>query len=472
MLVRFIRALFSAGEQSPVDDQVDPLERQELEGRVKKLEVETRLLEQQLTRRARFLETLKVVASVSGFFAAIVALVGFLQSAKAAREVRVEERFGRALQLVGDGDPSARVAGVVSLSTFVHTGESAHAREALLALTNVLAVEPTLPVRNAIVASVESIDATEFPRSELDGALISLVQLSRGLVQEGNLLRERRDNFFLPPEAGTVESRAVSVASAIAALLRKGARSPDLSRIYLAKTNLRELDLAGTRFDGAILVGSDFRGAVLERSVFDNADLEDVSFRRARLGGAWFRHALDSSSNDFHRNFIQAQIKRRVEALPAADEAINLLILGADFTCADLHGANFTGYPVLPVFPDELESGMTVLRTSFRGADLSNANFEVVRTYGIGYRESNLGELFPTMNVGNMRVATRFATRDGVVDGRAPFRPAEGFTKPLETLAFQFSGSNWQSARMAVAMRQALVAANASNGVPGRNCDE
>jgi hypothetical protein len=136
-------------------------------------------------------------------------------------------------------------------------------------------------VRNAIVASLEALDVSIVDAAARDRALRSLVLVSRGLVQEGDLWRLRRDSPYFAPPHESVEARAVSVATAIMALLKKGVRISDMSRIYLAGADLRRLDLSGMTFDDAILAWSDLSDAKLVKASFKDADLEST-FCRSR----------------------------------------------------------------------------------------------------------------------------------------------------------------------------------------------
>src|ERR1051326_3744551 len=248
---------------------------EERRARIAKLHAETALLNLQLSPAERRRDRIKSIAGVSGVVTATAALLALLlstyqwfRSDKLNRDVRVEERLERALKLLGDTAPAARLAGVATLASFLRDIDDAHAPQVLLALTNSLSIESSLTVRNAIVTTFTGVNPKVVKSSQLDETLVSLVQISRGLVQEGNLWRTRRDNLYFSPSPDTIEARAVSVAQALCALLRAGAKAQDLTRIYLAGMDLNHISLPGVKFDDSILAGCAFRHANLRQASF------------------------------------------------------------------------------------------------------------------------------------------------------------------------------------------------------------
>jgi hypothetical protein len=293
----------------------------EQKARIDKLSAKAQVLQYQLSLPAQRNERLKAIANLAGLITGVTAILGLIfsiwqssRSANVAREFQTEERFHRSLALLGESAPSARLAAVVSLNGFLGGDHEKQVPQVLLAFASTLALESSQAVRNALVAAIENLEPGTVKKRELDNALSYLIQVSRGLVLEGNLWRERRDNFYFPPQPDTVEARAVSVAAAIVALLRKNARANDMSRAYLAGEDFRNLDLEGVSFDDSILASSDFRNAILEHASFIDADLDTVAFNGARLRGARLRQTVKLSlGRELHHDYVDEQIRRRLK---------------------------------------------------------------------------------------------------------------------------------------------------------------
>src|SRR4051794_40774571 len=103
----------------------DELGQAEAEARIRKLQAETLVLQEQLSVRTRRQENWRLLAGIGGLATAIVALTGlftsayqWFRSAEAARQVRIEERLDHGLKLMGENSASARLAGVISVSAF------------------------------------------------------------------------------------------------------------------------------------------------------------------------------------------------------------------------------------------------------------------------------------------------------------------------------------------------------------------
>src|SRR6266850_1928353 len=258
------------------------LEQREAEARIAKLEVEKQVLSFQLSRKYERRELLRTLAGLGGLLAAVVAIATFVfsawrwqQESYDTRQLKIEERFDRALESLGKDSSSSRLGGVVSLKSFLtQDNKERHAR-VLLSLSHALALERDPIVRDATVEVFAGIDSQIVEKTVLNEALNSLIGLNRAFYREANLNRDRvASNTY--PKIDSIEALAQSNSVAIVALLRKGARVQDLSRIYCVRCDFSKMDLKSTTFEDLILESADFRAAILTDSSFNRADLENT----------------------------------------------------------------------------------------------------------------------------------------------------------------------------------------------------
>ncbi|PWG63255.1 DUF2169 family type VI secretion system accessory protein [Spiribacter halobius] len=180
----------------------------------------------------------------------------------------------------------------------------------------------------------------------------------------------------------------------------------DLASAFLRDAVLREAILTGADFGGA-----DLRGAILERvsaadADFTGARMEGCSFRAAMLSGAWLSSAAldgaDFQGSDCTDLQLDGTSLRRAR-FPDADittlrgsagadfsdadfrgshgrEAVfeGCVLDGADFSCADLEGANFIH--------------CSAVDADFTAADMPFARFTLARCRGARFDSANLFE--------------------------------------------------------------------------------
>lgn len=348
------------------------------------------MLEFQASSRGQRREYLKTVAGVGALITGFAALLGiavsayqYVRAADATREVRIEERLDRALALLGSETAATRLAGVVSLTSFLSVANERQANQSLLAITRAVGLEPSAAVRGAIVSTLS--ETSRLSPAQRNAALGTLAQVSRALVEEGRLRVTWRERGNAAPAHESAEARAISVATAIQALLRAGARTHDMSGIYLVGADLSRINLDGTLFRDAILAKTSFASASLVGASFEGADLEGVSFHSALLKRANFRSAGPYES-DTEVAYISAQLRALSrDKLGSKDSTIDIYeVDGPDFTCADLTGSDFTGHPLY--IWTELKTPRDVsvdLDTSFRWARLADAKFSDPTSVGL-----------------------------------------------------------------------------------------
>lgn len=447
------------------------LDIEEQRARIQKLRAETELATLQLSRAHQGYERMKAIAAIGGLVTGIAAVLGlllstvqWLRSEESARQLQIEERLDHSLALLGGENAATRLAAVVSLGSFLKRN-SPHSSAALQALTNALAIEESITVRNAIVATIQRVDSAGVSDVELSGALESLLLVSRGLVAEGDLWNNRRTSVFATPAHNTVESRALSVAAAISILLHKGARSSDMSRIYLSSVDLSDLDLAGTRWDDAILPWTDFSNCDLSGASFKDSDLESTLFVKARLARADFGVSADPLAAKRRFNYVRTQMHRSQTMAHQVRAQERFTIHGPDFSCADLAGADFSGHPLVPIYLNEYE-GAVDSYASFLNANLTGATFSRLRGFGIvRVGQSADAQPFPTVGSSAGWGSTdQYATTEFELRKDGPLRAGwESYTEALKALSNAFGGSNWRAARFDQSVYEALDKLNVYN---------
>jgi uncharacterized protein YjbI with pentapeptide repeats len=425
------------------------LDKQEQSERIKnlrsaneKLEKEKLLLDLQLSKGRRRKETLQSVAGFGGVVTAFVAIVGlilssyqWLQNTEASRQTRIEEQLGSTLRQLGDQTEQQRVYAAVLLRTFLTGSDARRDAQVLSAYTNGLAVEKSRAVRNAMLSSLQNLDEKLLRKELLNRALEDLIQANRSLVQEGSLWTTHRDDYsnFAPED--TAEARADSVAAATAILLRKEAKTKDLSGVYLANVDLSGLDLSDVSFERAVLSRANFGKGTLKRSGFNDADLRGTSFVSADLRGAMFKQGSN--------NYLFRLVQQGKE------------ISGPNFRCADLREASFSGHPLvpLPTFRQIDESGFEVLFHEdgwrFEGSLLDRTNFSEILAFGgiPDDRDPDCPFIFSSVTsvpVRNRNDGLQFF--EGVMGESGDKKGSNLCRSDLMIFSGRFNGTNWDAA--------------------------
>jgi uncharacterized protein YjbI with pentapeptide repeats len=318
----------------------------------RKLQLETRELEQNTGGWSRFLESLKAAAGIAALAAL---LVGFLQL-RDARRSRDDERFDRAVSRLGSVSPTERLSGVAGLELFLEPAESERHRATLRFLVNALASEKDSIVSASIVSSLSRLTPLQVSRGDLNDALETLRDRNRTLYLDHRTsvksfpTKNWDETYIVEGDSdGLTPLRAT--AAAMTAMIRNRVKIPDLSGIYCVRCDFTgktwemmnpnfskvadfanadpttTLDLSGTDFDGSILKGSNFIGVNLRGASFDSSDVLGTNFSGADLAGAKF---TDFGHHEYATNSMEIAGQTYPPAFP-------------DFTCADLSGADFTG---------------------------------------------------------------------------------------------------------------------------------
>ena len=434
----------------------------EQRARIKKLRLEKEALLYQQTDKYRRQEWIKTLTGAGTLVTATVALLGILfsgyqwgEKSKDDERTRAQERLDRALLLLADKEQAQRLAGVVSLKSFLDREDPSHIDQVLLAFASTLAIEGSLPVRNAIVSALADVDAEAVGKSHLDRALKALCETSRGLMRSGDLMtgrlsRNRQDEVFKETLA-----KAQSTATAISVTLRNGARIVDMAGIYLGDADISGLSMPGTRFDDSVLERTDFSGSDLLGSSFIGSEFAGARFIAADLRNAVF--GLEKSQEELRLpfNFVADRMSDWARFRAHQNDAKELLwIEGPDFRCADLRGADFTGIPIFDMSSDKpptQDDILVVLGFDFDGANLEGTDFQAARIFGWSNGDRGKDSIIQTgsstsYTVGEDRLFTSWLRPETRItaNGMALHRVALG------RLGSMFRATNWQSAKLPI----------------------
>jgi uncharacterized protein YjbI with pentapeptide repeats len=443
------------------------IEDRQKEAGLEKILIETQLLREQLTPSYRRRETIKVIAGTSGLVLALVGVIGgllsiasWLSDSRQNRELRIEERLDKALQSLADKEPNKRLAGVVSLRSFLPEADHNRQAQVILALVNSLALEDNPTVQNAINSVFQDADL-KIETDVLNRGLKALLQMNRGLMKEGDFAHKSRSAAYHSP-TDKILSRIQPTAEAIALFLRKGATAPDMSGVYLGSTDLSGVDLSKynfsnsvlweTNFTNATLSGANFNGAVLENTLFISADL-----RAARL-------ALDAgTANQTPESYVQRQV--------ANADSDTIVVYGPHFECADLRGADFSGHDLFGVVDEGLKSVKFYYFTPyFTGANLAGADFRSINVFGVadeGFRWFDLPFPFDKQRGFQFenKPYTFYSTN---ISKDVPLsNPAVQFSTSLKRIEQSFEISNWRSAQLPRALKELLEKASVAEVAGG-----
>lgn len=432
----------------------------ERDARLKKLALETALLERQLSTRFEKLERRKANVAIVGFLAPLVAVAAlvmssyqWIEASRRAADSTVNDHIAREVDQLGSQATTARLTAVASLSSLV-TERGARQRHVFQALIGDLAVDDSPLVRSAILTALKQPIASMVSKTELDALLNSALGMSRAVVRDGQL-RQHRLHMLDNAPTSPAEYRAEDVASAIQILLRQGGRSRDFSETYLWGADFRHLDLQGANFDGAILTHALFDDANITRASFNNAYLDSTSFVRAQASFTRFDQAVrsDVPSNEAALPYAGNQtVDLQSRSLPGR----GFMYEGPNFDCADLRNSTFRNHPLFLFLPDDLGShGLQT--TSFRGARLDDADFRTVYAIGALPRgEDTLPrDLFFIWSGGSSRdggpwvFEASFDTDSPTFAAGVPSDATRRrFANSLSELRDSFAGAQWQHAKL------------------------
>jgi len=381
--------------EEPSRDQASPDSR-EGELRCRKLELEIQQLRRQASAKSFWLEVAKITGPAALLGLMMTIYIGATQLRQAQR-ARDDDRFDRAVARLASPRTTERVAGVVGLQLFLGPDQRDRHRATLQFLSNALVTEQDATERQAILDTFARLTPEEVGQDVLNATLETLRDMNRRLFA---LRREKEAAQKFAALTGTAKkaiaehgaedsasdedlSALRATASAIAVLVRRGARTKDLSEIYCDKCDFsgvawdelngvlvdrdrradggHTMDLSGTDFHESILTNANFTGATLHDSDFDNANIEGTIFYNADL-----RRAEITS---YRHN-------PRIHVFPET-----LPVEFPDFNCADLEDANFSGMLFFGIVRTLERQTWTRSYPHLRNANLAHAKLEGIRIF-------------------------------------------------------------------------------------------
>ncbi|MFT4253776.1 MAG: pentapeptide repeat-containing protein [Caulobacter sp.] len=360
----------SKARRTPPPDPKADLDRE----LARKARLEADQLESNLSPDHRRWEKIKAAAGASSLLLAGLSLIGggasiaswFIEQGR-NRELRVEERLDRALTQLSEARPAQRVAAVGSLASFLDRREEARNTRVVTAVANALFLEDDQIARNQMIAFFETLP-TGISRPTLEAALSTLVVNNRGLVRDKTEWLEPPGNWYVYSSEDTRGRTLAASTQSITALLRRGARVSNMSSLYLVLVDFSDLDLSTVSFDDTLLNWSNFSNAKLNKASFIGANLDATNFERADLRDADFRYIETYRLGPRRFSFVSLNLPNHSPR-------------GPDFGCADMRGAKFAGFPTVDISSDlidEEKASARLATPSFRGANLSGADFREV----------------------------------------------------------------------------------------------
>lgn len=428
---------------------------------VKKIIIERKLLELELSPKFQRREDLKVLAGLGGVLAAIVAIGSLLLSFYSSqnqeilnREVRVDTRLDHAFERLASKNDNERLSAVTVLQSFLHDEKYNKNSLILIALTNALAIEDDSMVRSYIVRVLTATEKNLISKKSQNEALSNLIEISRILVIEGKLDRNRRTNpFHLPDETKRIELRAQNIGHSIVGMLKAGAVSKDLSGTYLIQSDFSGMELSGTNFSDAILAFSKFIYTTCRKCNFDGADVENTLFQNSILDNSRFTLIDRPGAGEYRSSYVNNLLHQGIPG-----------IVGPDFSRASLVNVDFSGHPLFGFLKDNgFHHPANFFVPKFKGANLRGANFTKIRIYALS-ESDNLELPIDTFSGvasgGNEQLwskGTKYWIYEFEVDANAHLTDAIQFYKRnMEDIAFSFTGSNWNEALLPIGITNYL----------------
>ena len=245
-------------------------------------------------------------------------------------------------------------------------------------------------------------------------------------------------------QATEMERRARAVADIIATLAKKGLMSSDMSQMYLAYADFRDIRFPhATSFVRSELKGANFTRAHLEGSIFRDAGLAATRFNNAALIGADFSRTswwIDDSPVEYLK-----LPQGKLEDLP--EEGV---MYGPSFDCADLDSSKFDNHAIASVATN---AGPRVfLSTSFRGASLRGTDFRRAAVVVVATGNAEVEWLATGGPLSFRSPRIYFAPHSEVSDPPSAQSMLE-YSESLRRSTFAFGGSSWETARMSHLMQ-------------------
>jgi uncharacterized protein YjbI with pentapeptide repeats len=428
--------------------------------RIAKLQLETTLLERQLSPRFEALERRKAFAALAGFAAAIIAGTGlifsssqwFITSQRAA-QAELNDHIAHYLDQLASPAVPARLNAVASLTSLVAEAD-ARKPQMLRAFISDLSIEDSPLVRSALISALQQPTTRTIPKPDLDSLLEAALTMNRAVVVEGRLMEGGRRLPYEQPKS-PAEYRAESLAEAVRILLRYGATARNFSQTYLWGVDLRKLDLRSANFDRATLSWSLFDGANLTGASFNDAFLDGTSFVGANAISSHFDQVVKEDTVP-RQSFISYSGRQELDMYKELRPDMAHRYEGPRFDCADLADATFRNHALFLFSPDDYWHRESYT-ASFRGARLHNADFRTISVIGVGRNSEDCcpSDLFPMWGGGSslgggpwVFLAWFDTDKPGFNHPVPSERTRERFSMSIKAVTDAFAGAQWQGAKL------------------------
>jgi hypothetical protein len=380
---------------SPIPDKTE-LERQQLYLGNEKLKIEMSRLARESEPEKWWSKLAKNVVAIGGIATVAATMYGLYDSysktiADREHTRRTEQRvqFEEAVRRLESPGTISKLVGLSVLSGYLNRDNQAFHPQILFTLASLVATERDLQTQAAIANLVSSVSTSTISEQDWFNFQDTLVAQSRALAVKGNLYRHRQLDLSGQPSGEERTARFVSSIISINILKHAAKKYRDYDGIYCVGCDFRFAAFPpGTSFRGSILDQANFNGADLESASFFEAALNGVNFTEANLRRAHFGSSQHLSPHLLH---IAAMLESRSDVIFEAP----------DFGCANLEGAAFINYPLIPVAPV-----MGVRPARFYKANLRNVHLDYSDYFTMGSpdRPASKSILGPRSKVGEVEV--------------------------------------------------------------------
>ena len=447
------------------DRKLESLAQEEAQARIEKLHAELDSIRFQHSARYQSRENIKVVSAFGGLITAVVGILALffsvyqgLNQLETNANIRIEERISQSYARLAGERIAERLSGISSLKQFLNQPDSKARRhqEILLALSHSLVVEDNPRVRGAIVEAISNLDANVVKKESRSAVIKTLANLSRALIAEVSLY----ENY---PKEATYNHRNLqknkelnigilsSVGHAIAGLVQIGTSAEDLSGVFCEECDFTAVNLSGVNFDRAFLRRAIFDTANLSNSSFDRAVLQDTSFIQAKMRGAKITVLpLRDRSDEYSDSSL---------AWKRIPDGRFFSIAGADFSCADLREADFTGTVIFGAASSGSAFMSHFIFTNLNRANLIGANLSAV---SIIYGNDSSSESDSIRSYINYPSGMHAVHGEGFyeiaeLDSNATLNPENRSIYRFDVIGDSFLESNWEQAKLPKAFQDYLV---------------
>jgi uncharacterized protein YjbI with pentapeptide repeats len=273
-----------------------------------------------------------------------------------------------------------------------------------------------------------------------------LLTLNRALTEEGQLSNKYQ---YINKGDTVLLRRIIALGNAVTVFIKKGVKETDLSNITCIHCDFAGVQLSNTNFNGSVLRNANFSKANCTACSFQNSDLNASLFNKTDL--------TNSNFSNPRPNPIAIGILRAM-TLDKGDHYYQ----SPRFDSANLTNAIFSFFPLFNIFNQYRHSSYHIFNSSFRNANITNANF--LNTYVIDISsKKKYPDLFQNAPITSSHSAVAFAvSADSSIfgwqlDDASRIRIAPGdFENFKREIRFMFQSTNFEKAKLPEAVASIL----------------